>query len=317
MFLLINPALYAEKIHVFVKESIVLTSDAPLGTAVSLSHDDSELIFLQEDVRFIRGIEFELTAPQSWLSHQGSLAFGIYSNLDRIPDSNLNVELDCTQIVFEPLPDKIQMVYQIPLRAQHGLRGTPYLTLGRTPVPPEDFPILFRLTHITKGVNKELEAMRFNLNVKPIFSDEGALIINIHKPDFLPNGNYTVLIDEQVLENPGAESLVREGEHTVTLLSTDYRGENRRVVIERGKTLHLSITLHDLTPLIVFEAPAQARIFVDNAPITRTNTPLAVEPGVHDIRIQISDYTISKTVSIEKGKTYRVAFIVDMQVTEE
>lgn len=316
-FLLIGSELYAERIHVIVKDKIVLNGGEPAVTAASLSYDDSALIFLQGDIRFIRGVEFELTSPQSWLSQQGSIAFGFYSNLNKIPDLNLNTEIDSTQLVLEPIPNKIQMIYQIPVRAQHGLRGTPYLTLAKTPVPPEDFPLLFRLTPITKNINKEIEAMRFHLSVKPIFSDEGTLIVSIHKPDFLPNGSYTVLVDEQVIENPGTESLVKEGEHTVTLLSTDYRSENRRIVIERGKTLHLSITLHDLTPLVVFEAPAQARIFVDNTAITRTNAPLAVEPGIHDIRIQISDYVISKTVSIEKGKTYRIAFIVDMEVTEE
>ncbi|MDR2098033.1 MAG: PEGA domain-containing protein [Spirochaetaceae bacterium] len=315
-FFLINSALYAENIHVIIKDRIELDGDIPAGTAVSLSYNDSALIFLQEDVRFIRGIEFELTAPQSWLSYQGSLAFGFYSNLDRTPDSS-PAEIDCTQLVFEPIPNKVQMVYQIPIRAQHGLRGTPYSNLYKTPVLPENFPVLFRLMPITKGLSSEIETMQFNLNVKPILSDEGALIISVTKPEFLPNGSYTVLIDEKVVENPGTGSIIREGEHTVTLISTDYRNENRRVVVERGKTLNISITLHDLTPLVVFEAPAQARIFIDNTAVIRTSAPLAVEPGIHDISIQISDYTITKTVSIEKGKTYRVAFIVDMQVDEE
>jgi hypothetical protein len=313
---LLNSMLYAERVRVIVKDRIEVNSDMPAGVSVSLAYNDSVLIFLQKDVRFIRGVELEFTAPQTWLPHQGSLAFGLYSNLDSAPIAS-PAEIEAAPILTDPIPNKIQTIYQIPLRVQHGLRGTPYLTLLKSPVPPENFPLLFRLTPIVKGWSREIEAMRFQLNVKPIFSDEGAVIVNVHRPEFLPNGSYTMLIDDQVIENPGVETLVREGEHTLTLLSSDYRTENRRFIIERGKTLNLSVTLQDLTPLVIFEAPALARIFIDNTSVMRTTAPLAVEPGIHDVRIQLSDYTIIKTVTIEKGKTYRVAFIVDMQVSEE
>jgi hypothetical protein len=313
---LLNSMLYAERVRVIVKDRIEVNSDMPAGVSVSLAYNDSVLIFLQKDVRFIRGVELEFTAPQTWLPHQGSLAFGLYSNLDSAPSVS-PAEIEAAPVLADPIPNKIQTIYQIPLRIQHGLRGTPYLTLLKSPVPPENFPLLFRLTPIVKGWSREIEAMRFQLNVKPIFSDEGAVIVNVHRPEFLPNGSYTMLIDDQVIEKPGAEILVREGEHTLTLLSSDYRTENRRFIIERGKTLNLSVTLQDLTPLVIFEAPALARIFIDNTSVMRTTAPLAVEPGIHNVRIQLSDYTIIKTVTIEKGKTYRVAFIVDMQVSEE
>ncbi|MDR2795236.1 MAG: hypothetical protein LBB47_00820 [Spirochaetaceae bacterium] len=312
----LNSALYAETINVIVKDRIEVNSDMPAGVSVSLTYNDSVLIFLQQDVRFIRGVELEFTAPQTWLPYQGSLAFGLYANLNDVPVTS-SAEIDGTPVLVDPVPNKIQTIYHIPLRAQHGLRGTPYLTLLRSPVPPESFPLLFRLTPIAKVWNKEIETMRFQLNVKPIFSDEGALVVNVRRPEFLPNGSYTILVDDQVIEKPYAETLIREGEHTLTLFSADYRTENRRFVIERGKTLTLSITLHDLTPLVIFEAPALARIFIDNTQVMRTNAPLAIEPGIHDIRIQLSDYTIIKTAVIEKGKVYRVAFIVDMQVSEE
>ncbi|MDR2803282.1 MAG: PEGA domain-containing protein [Treponema sp.] len=312
----LNSELNAESVRVFVKERIDLSGDVPAGVSVSLSYNDSLLIFLNQDVRFIRGIELEFTAPQSWLPHSGSIALGLYSNLDKTPVRG-TADIECTKLFFEPIPNKIQTIYQIPIRAQHGLRGTPYLTLFKNPVMPDRFPLLFKLTPIMKGWSAEIETMRFQLTVKPIFSDEGILTVNVHHPEFQPNGEYVMLIDEQVTDNSGVEMFIKEGEHTLTLLSSDYRAENRRFLIERGKTLSLSVTLHDLTPLIIFEAPEQARIFIDNTPVARTDSPIAVEPGTHDLRIQVSDYTIIKTATIEKGKTYRVAFIVDMQVAEE
>ncbi|MDR1149521.1 MAG: hypothetical protein LBK66_12915 [Spirochaetaceae bacterium] len=311
-----NSVIYAESFRVLVKDRIQLNDDSAAGVSVSLAYNDSVLIFLPQDVRFIRGIELELTAPQAWLAYDGGISFGLYSNLDRIPGA-LPTDIECTPLFFEQVPDKIQTIYQIPLRAQHGLRGTPYLTLLKTPALPENFPLLLRLMPSAKNWNKELETVRFQLNVKPVFSDEGILTVNIQPPEFFPNGTYVLLIDEQVINKLSAEIFIKEGEHSLTLLSPDYRAEKRRFVIERGKTLNLSVPLHDLTPLIIFEAPEQARIFIDNIPIIRTETPFAVEPGLHDIRIQVSDYTIVKTAAIEKGKTYRISIIMDMRITEE
>jgi hypothetical protein len=311
----IGNALPAEDIRVNIKDSIEIREDAPDGTAVQLYYNDTALIALDANIRFLRAVELGLTAPQNWLPHYGVLAFGIYSNLDKIPEKGA-VNIECKKIVIDPVPNKIQTIYQIPLRNNHGLRGTPYATLLTTPVPPADFPILFRLVPIGKGLPEEIETMRFQLHVKPVFSDEGVLKISVRRPDFLPNGVYTALIDDQVVENPANERLIREGEHYLTLLSSDYRTENRRFVIERGKTTDLAIILHDLTPLIIFEAPVQSQIFLDNAPVQRQDAPVPIEPGVHEVRFQVSDYAVIKTLTIEKGKTYRVAYTVDIDVQE-
>ncbi|MDR0382379.1 MAG: hypothetical protein LBH50_00140 [Spirochaetaceae bacterium] len=316
LLFLLNSALYAERIRIQVKDVIEVSSAEPLGISSTLSYNDSALILLQRDTRFIRGVELELTAPQSWLPHSGSVAFSVYSNLDRVPPLG-QADVECTSLLYEPIPDKIQTVYQIPLRDRHGLRGTPYLKLLNTPVAPESFPLIFRLTPNMKGWSKEIEDMRFQLTVKPVFSDEGALLINVRRPDFLPNGSFTALIDDQAVKNPNEEILLKEGEHTLTLISSDYRTENRRFIIERGTSLQLSVNLHDLTPLVIFEAPENARIFIDNSPVVPTNAPLAVDPGEHTFRVQVSDYSVVKTLVIEKGKTYRIAFIVDMRIAEE
>jgi hypothetical protein len=313
---LLNSALYAERIRVLIKDIIEVNGDEPLGVAAELSYNDSALILMGQDTRFISGVELELTVPQNWLPHSGSLAFALYSNPDAVPGIGI-ADVEATRILYEPVPNKIQTVYHIPLREQHGLRGTPYLTLLKTPVTPQNFPLIFKLTPNMKGWSKEIETMRFHLNVKPIFSGEGALTVSVNRPEFLPNGSFIMLIDEQVVENPDTEVLLKEGEHTLTLISSDYRNENRRFVIERGVSLQLSVNLQDLTPLIIFEVPGLASIFIDNVPVARAGAALAVEPGIRTVRIQVGDYSLVKTLVVEKGKTYRVAFIVDMNIAEE
>jgi hypothetical protein len=220
------------------------------------------------------------------------------------------------RIAFEPLPNKLQTVYQIPVRASHGLRTTPYASVPAGLTLPASFPILFRLMPVIKGMSEELQTMFFQLTVKPVLSDEGAVKFSPRFPGQLRGKPFTVLIDDVLIENPAEERLLKEGEHHLVVLSDDYRNESRRFVVERAKMLDLIIELKDPTPLIIFEGPENARVFLDNTPVLRKREPIPVEPGMHEAKFQVGDYTIIKTLSIERGKTYRVAMAVDINVQE-
>jgi hypothetical protein len=100
------------------------------------------------------------------------------------------------------------------------------------------------------------------------------------------------------------------------ILSDDYRNENRRFLVERAKTLDLAITLQDPTPLIIFEAPENARIFLDNDRILGSQEPYPVEPGSHEVRFLVGEYTTVQILNVQRGKTYRVALTVDVNISE-
>jgi hypothetical protein len=308
----------ADSIHANVKDTLELSEGNPDGESIALLPDDSVLIALTGTTRFIRGIELELTAPQLWLPNQGSLAIGIYSEFKQLLAGGDAIDMQGRRLKIDTIPGKIQTIYQIPLRKNHGLRNTPYVSVLQD-VPPISFPVLIKLYPIVKTLAADVENMRFVLNVKPIFSDEGAIRITMRYPDGKQNGPVAVLIDDHIIENPAEETVLQDGDHHLTILSTDYRSENRRFIVERGKTLDLSITLHDLIPLMIFEAPARALIYLDNNLLSGAaiTAPFAVEPGIHEVKIQVSDYAILKTINVQKGKTYRVAFTVDMEITEE
>jgi hypothetical protein len=183
-------------------------------------------------------------------------------------------------------------------------------------VPPESFPILFRILPLMKDLSEEIETMPFRLTVKPILSDEGGVRIVTRFPEQLPRRPFTALIDDEVVEQPGQIRLLKEGEHHLVIISNDYRNENHRFLIERGKILDLTITLKDTVPLIFFEAPENARIFFDNEQVDISLQPITAEPGLHNVRFQMSDYSIVKPLTIQRGKTYRVTLAVDVFISE-
>jgi hypothetical protein len=306
-------SLGAEPLRVLNAGNLLVSLNSPGGSTISLSYTDATVILLDQEIRFFKAIELEFTIPQGYLPHRGSLALALYADLNHVPETGV-ADLECRQISLEPIPHKIQTIYQIPLRSGHGLRTTPYASIPAGIVLPSSFPLLFRILPVIKGLSEEIETMRFQLTVKPILSDEGAVRIAAKYPEQLQGRPFTVLIDDDVVD-PG-ERLLKEGEHHLVILSNDYRNESRSFLIERGKILDLTITLQDPTPLIVFEAPENARIFLDNEPVESIQRPIPAEPGLHEVRFQMSDYSVVKPLTIQKGKTYRVSLAVDVNISE-
>lgn len=304
----------AEFFRALVAGSLEASLDNSETAALPLTYNSAVLIRLGNDTRFFRGIELELSAPQLWLAYRDSLAMAVYTELAPVPAAGV-ADLDGQRLAFEPLPNKLRMVYQLPLRTAHALKTTPYATVLPLAHSPS-FPVLFRLMPISKGLSDELETIVFQLSVRPILSDEGAVRLSLRYPEQMKGKPFIVLIDDVLLENFAGEHLLKEGEHHLVVLSEDYRNESRRFVVERARTLDLHIELQDPTPLIVFEGPRNARIFLDNTPVVREGEPVPVEPGAHEARFQVGDYTVIKTLIIERGKTYRVALAVDINVQE-
>ena len=307
--------LEAEPLRVFIAGEAEVSLDQQEGTTVSLSYTDTALILLKGDLRFFRGIQLDLSAPPGFLAHRGSLGSILYADLDRIPQAGV-ADIDASQLSFEPLPDKILNTWQIPLRSSHGLRSSPYVTIPTGVIPPSSFPMLFRLLPVIKGISEELEKMVFSLQVRPILGDEGAVRIRFSYPEQLRGRPLTVLIDDEVIEQYDEELLLKEGEHHLLVLSEDYRNQSRLFWVERAKILNLVVELQDTTPMLKFEYPEGARIFIDSREISDPRIPYPVEPGIHEIRFQMSNYSVVRPITVIKGRTYRVALSVDLNITE-
>jgi hypothetical protein len=316
LFCLIGFNAQGESLRILMAGTGEVSLDGAEGVMVPLSYVSSAAIILTGDIRFFRGIQIELNAPQRWLDYQGSLASAIYAELDRIPPEGA-ADVNARQISFEALPGKLQNTWQIPMKPGHGLRSSPYIGVPTGVVPPESFPLLFRLMPVIKGISQELETMVFQFTVKPILSDEGAIRLSIQYPEQVGGRPVTILIDDAVVDNINEDRLLKEGEHHLVVLSDDYRGQSRRFVVERAKTIELVVELQDAAPLIYFEYPENTRIFLDNVPVSDPGTPQPVEPGLHEVRFLVSDYSVIRPVTVQKGKTYCVALSVDVNVTEK
>jgi len=299
-----------------VVEGTVEVHPGSTDNVIPIGINSSVIINLGAEARFLRGVEIEISAPQSWLPYRGSLVMLMYNNINPQTAEKI-ADMDGSRIAFEPLPSRLRIIYQIPIRRQHGLRTTTSITVPTNVVQPSSFPIMFRLMQASKGMPDEFENMSFNFVARPILSDEGAVRLIPRYPAQLRNRPFTVLIDDTVISNITEQILLREGEHHLVILSEDYRNESRRFVVEKAKVLDLTIELQDPTPIIIFEAPQTAQIFLNNNLIPRSRDQVTVEPGQHEIKFIVGDYTLTRTMNIQRGKTYRVSLAVDLSVQEE
>jgi hypothetical protein len=312
---LISVQAHSESFHILLSGGLEVSAENPDGATLSLPYNGAAVIRMGPGDRFFRGVELEISAPQTWLPYRGSLAAVFYADIDRTPVPGEN-DLDGRRLAYDTLPTRIKNVYQIPVRASHGFRSGPYATVIPETALPSSFPVVFRLLPVIREISDDLENMRFTLSAKPILSDEGAVRIIPRYPEQLRNRPITVLIDDVIVENIAEERLLKEGNHHLVVLSNDYRNISRRFVVERAKLLNLTVDLQDPTPLIIFEGPGNARIFLNNSPVPRDNGPVPVEPGVYEAKFILGDYTLIKTITVQRGKTYRVALTVGIDIEE-
>ncbi len=306
----------AEAFRTIVAGRIDVSAAESDGASLPLSFIDSAVIGLGGDDRFIRGVELELRIPQAYFKYRGSLALVFYAGMDHVPASGV-ADLSAKRVGFEIMPNKLQSVYRIPLREGHGLKASPYVTIPTPIVPPATFPMLFRIFPVIKGMPEEMETLRFQLIAKPILSDEGALRLSFRYPEKLKDKPITVRLDDAVLDLPTKELFLKEGEHHLAVVSDDYRNESRRVMIERGKVLDLAVELQDPTPVVSIEAPENAAVYFDGQMVADPRSPLSAEPGEHEVRFSVGDYSVVKPITLRKGRVYRVALSIDVIVSEE
>jgi hypothetical protein len=76
------------------------------------------------------------------------------------------------------------------------------------------------------------------------------------------------------------------------------------------------VGLQDPTPYVSIEAPGNTQLFFDGVLLADHKTPFPTEPGIHEIRFQVGDYSVVKPFTVRKGKQYRLALNIDVTITE-
>jgi len=313
-------ALSAEELRTIIAGFAPLSSESPEGVKLSIGYNDAVAVTIPKDSPFIQGFEIEIKSPQAALALPGALAWEIWRRVDPDPEKT-RYGYSGDRILTQPLPARVGFIVQIPVRRDHSLKSGPYATLVPAIVEPKDFPFLFKLLPVTKGIPPELEDAQFLVRVRPLLTDEGGLKLLLRYPEGAERAPLVLSVDDKRIEGRALEGkdpiLLKTGSHFLHIVSESYRDENRSIVIEQGRFLELAIDLRDTTPLVMVEAPDSALVLLDGVKINHeSKSSFAVEPGEHTLSCKIGDYSLSRKFIAFRGKSYRVVLSVELQVQE-
>ncbi|MEI6875592.1 MAG: hypothetical protein WCL50_10755 [Spirochaetota bacterium] len=304
----------AEELRTLVASSVTLPLDSQ-GLQLSLAYNEAIAVTWPKDALFVQGIEIELRYPQAALAFPGAIAWEIWRRIDPLPEKT-RYAYSGDRIVNHVLPARAGFVIQIPTRGDHGLRSTPFAELIPTIVEAKDFPFLFRLFPIAKGIPPELEKATFQLRLRPLFTDEGGFRLNLRYPEGIDRGDYALFVDGRPVE-PKDLHVLKPGPHFLRISSDSYREETRSFSIEQGKTIELAIELADTTPILLIEAPDSALVLLDGQKLNHVQKPsMTVDAGEHTLICRIGDYSLTRKFSAFRGKTYKVLLSIDLSIQE-
>lgn len=312
----------AEELRTIVAGTAAISGEVPEGVKFSVAYNEAVAITLPKESPFIQGFEIEVKIPQAAVNFPGALAYELWRRLDPAPDKN-RFGYEGDRIITQPLPPRGSLVLQVPIRKDHNLKTTPYATVLPTILEARDFPLVFKFYAISKGMPPELENAEFQVRIRPLLTDEGALRLSLRFPDGADKSSVALSLDDKRLPDgrylDGRELLVlKAGTHYLRVSSEKFRDESRTFTVDQGRILDLVVELQDTTPLLVIEAPDSAQISIDGQRLVKEQrTSLNVEVGEHTVSCRIGDYVITRKFSAYRGKTYRLVLSVDLQVQEQ
>jgi hypothetical protein len=304
----------AEELRAIIGGIAVLSADKPEGSSLSIGSDEAVAVLMPKDSPFIQGFEMSIRSPKAAIAAPGGYAYELWRGIAPDPDLK-RVSYRGERIIMQSLPARAGYAIQVPTRGDHSLKSGPYAALVPIIVAQRDFPFVLRLVPISKGLPPAAEAAKFQVQVRPILTDFGALSLKLRYPD--DGAPVSVAVDDQRID-PSGPVMLKSGSHKLTVSSEAYRDESRGFAIEQGKTLELLIELKDTKPMLSIEAPDSAIVSLDGTRVDHVNKPtMAVDPGEHVAACRLGDYSLTRRFTAQRGKTYRLVLAVELNVEEE
>ena len=316
--------LSAETFRVGQCHVVNLKEETDFSAVKKLGLNDSIAIYLPEERLFLEGIEIKMDIPEETAMWRDCCGAYVYDGIRPAP-SEQQIDFTGNKIFFGVLPGKLSWVLQIPLTQNASFKTNQYTkTIEKIPSAQGNF-VFVRLQQVMKGVPDEVMNSKITFNVRPILSDKGLVTIGFEYPqsenqsetEEIPN--ITVFVDNAPYSQQAVAEglLLTSGIHNVSVISENYRTEVRKVRIDQAKKSELLIELKSIEPTVIITAPEGAIVYLDDQLFESLNKEFVLTEGDHKVRCVIGDYEIVRTLSVSKGRTYKVNLTVDLQISED
>lgn len=273
-------------------------------------------VSLGDESRFFKGIEIHVAIPNEVRRYRDLLALFVYTDIRPKLSPSVTVYRG-RQVGFAVLPRSPTAFVNIPIAGNTIEPSVETITLPEA-VDEAQFPIIIAVLPLEKGIPDSIVSSEFAVTVTPILKNEGLLKLAIAEGGKEPVHSFTLSIDGQPEPFPKEGGyLLETGLHHLRISSDYYVEQYQTFGIEQSKTTSITLKLVHPVPKLVFEAPDLASVYLDGkllSPLPRE--PLVVTEGSHVILFKVGNYTLTKTISVEKGKTYKISLLLDISVQE-
>lgn len=317
-------SLYAETFRVAQCHIVELTEDTSFTATKKLGLNDSLAVYIPEERLFLEGIEFKMDIPEDMAMWRDCCGAYIYDGIRPAPKAQ-QIDYSGSKIFFGVVPGKLSWILQLPLTKNAQFKTNQYTkTIEAIPAAQGNF-VFLRLQQIMKGVPDEVMNARITITVRPILSDKGLLRVKLSAPESpeaknsAQNENISIFIDNNAFDSQEAQKgyMLASGIHNISVISENYRTEVRKVRIDQAKITELEILLKSIEPTLIVTAPEGATVYLDDEKFEDLGKEVVISEGDHKIRCGIGDYEVVRSLSVTKGRSYKVNLTVDLQISED
>lgn len=302
----------AESFRVRKMHTAEITENTPEIT-ISSGINDATAIFLPEDKFFFEGLEIRMTIPESVALWPDTVGCTIYSSISPKPVQT-QIDYNGKRSYVTTLPGRLSWVLQIPFEEASRLKPAKYTSVSDSVPDLTGNFVFWRLQTIMKGISEETMSAKIEMSIKPILKDIGLLTLNMTHPDNEENP-VTVFIDDKLVDDKKPLPLT-PGTHSISVISDYYRNEVRTVRIAQAKRTFVDIELRSVEPSLLITAPEGTSVFLDGNECKNIGKEFNIEMGEHTVKFVIGNYEITRVITVNKGKTYKANFSVDLEISE-
>lgn len=306
-------ALSAEQIRGKIIHSLKFKQDfIPVEADIGL-RELTQIKF--ESDEYLKGLILQVVSPQAALQFRESFMLTIFSSISPPPNTSRSY-YNAKKIFSAPFPTQRKTYVDLPIAgAGSWNKSTPSSAMISGTLASEDFPLIFVIDPVMKGIPSDVSSSKFRVTLTPILKDIGALDIDILNETL--EGEVYFLVDGMDIGSPDKLHHLHTGVHNLEVKSDRYLDYQQSFGIEQAKTTSLELKLEPALTYIRFDAPEGAVIFFDGEELERVpDKKIETEPGEHVVLMRVGDYSVSKKIDIQGGKTYKVSLFFDILVDD-
>ncbi|MDR2587975.1 MAG: PEGA domain-containing protein [Spirochaetales bacterium] len=305
----------ADGIYCKLKSLSRVADGSSASESLPLRMEDAWGIVLGETRDFLRGIEIQLTIPEEANIYTGTYAVFVYRRVSPQPDTAVS-QYEGSPLFFKVIEERRRLFLHLPFESSSGFSPAPDTYLHRTALTASDFPLLFAILPVMKGIPEQAAAAVFRAEVRPLFKNLGRLLLSF-AGNSSPDAGTRVFIDDSEKGFSPKGFLLEPGIHRLRVEKTGSSPFLATVGIERGKTEPVAASFPNNASSVRINVPSGSSVFLDGLAVLAGGAALPVQAGEHTVSVKVGDYQISKRFSVEPGKNYSVSISLDVLIHEE